>query len=477
MLASSPEVLLGSHKQRDGTIPALDGLRGLAAVMVFLRHAWSLSGRPNYVIPLGFGHFSLDSIFVMSRAVDLFFVLSGFLLARSFMLAHHRGQPRASTRRFYRQRAFRILPAYWLMLLLLPLVFTPWLASQQAVYSVNGLLAYLAYIPVLSSLFPWSFGRWIAIGPIWTLTLEVLFYLALPWIYRWFVGRRWMIALPLSLVITLGWLFFLHTGAGHSLAEWVGNYGNTSLDGHDLGQIVLTNQFPAFAFSFALGLTLSSIWSQIHTATLAVGRFWRRVLPAMLPVGTALVLVTMWQLGTLAVDNQFEDGFVLARTQSDAATVYYYLEHTAMALGFGIAMCGLVLHRRTHHLLERPVLRSIGILGYGIFLFHFPVLFSQARWKWLGEMDPQWHFPVAALIGGATTVTVAALLWFGLERPCIEFGRRKRPQPAAPAATESVLAEPAVVSSEVIAGEVVAGEVAEPDVVEADVDEPAVAPI
>src|SRR5690348_15693697 len=71
-------------------IPALDGLRGVAILLVIAVHGWGFSGG--------------------ALGVDLFFVLSGFLIT-GLLLAEHERQGRVSLRRFYRRRAVRLLPA------------------------------------------------------------------------------------------------------------------------------------------------------------------------------------------------------------------------------------------------------------------------------------------------------------------------------------------------------------------------------
>ncbi len=53
--------LFGTSVERPGSMPFLDGLRGVAVLIMFTRHFWSLSGRPNYEIPLGLGLGSVSS--------------------------------------------------------------------------------------------------------------------------------------------------------------------------------------------------------------------------------------------------------------------------------------------------------------------------------------------------------------------------------------------------------------------------------
>ena len=109
----------GSTPSAAGRIPALDGLRGCAIVLVILFHAnvWfgGEFGGPGGVLSLVFGAGWIG--------VDLFFVLSGFLITRLLLEDRVREDRSAFFRKFYLRRALRIFPLYYgflLLYLLLP---------------------------------------------------------------------------------------------------------------------------------------------------------------------------------------------------------------------------------------------------------------------------------------------------------------------------------------------------------------------
>ena len=414
--------LVALQGREDSFFPALDGLRGLAALLIFTRHAWGFAGRPRYLVAKGF---SLDWLLVESRALDLFLVLSAFLLGGQFFRSALQGKASFDKRVFFRRRFYRIFPAYWLVLLLVPTVCVPWLVSGAVVYSGKGFFAFIGYIPALSTLLPWSFGKLFLISPVWTLTLEVTFYLLLPFIWPLFRGRRWRVSVGVSALLTFGWLFFVRTSLGHDLAGSVGQMANTRLDGPDLGRIILVNQFPSFVFSFALGLTLSSIWAN----TQIPGRkknILARHPDFFLFFGLFIVVVSMGVLGNLTINKGFEDVFLLARDTSVQGMIVYYFEHTLLAVGSFLFIAGVVFSRRPLRILNWHWLRALGILGYGMFLLHFPVLFSQDQFAWLTRMTPAFRFPVAWVMGLVTTIGLAIVLWFGVERPFIALGKRSK---------------------------------------------------
>jgi len=108
---------------RGGTtsyFPALTGIRGIAALWVLMLHAWQFSGMPVLAVPLLSGRFDLTPLFKCGYfGVDLFFVLSGFLLSMPFHRAFIAGATRPSLSEFWIHRCRRVLPAYWTQLAIL----------------------------------------------------------------------------------------------------------------------------------------------------------------------------------------------------------------------------------------------------------------------------------------------------------------------------------------------------------------------
>src|SRR5215213_2505793 len=99
-------------------LAGVDGLRALACGLVVLGHTLLFSG--DYPFPAGRFQHLTDGI--AGIGLTLFFVLSGFLLYRPFVAAVINAQPQPSAMRYLHNRAFRILPAYWVILLVVGLV-------------------------------------------------------------------------------------------------------------------------------------------------------------------------------------------------------------------------------------------------------------------------------------------------------------------------------------------------------------------
>lgn len=150
----------------EARIAELDGVRGLAVLMVMAYHGFayemifkSWSGVARVVTVLtNFGWLG----------VDMFFVLSGFLITG--ILLRTKQQPRALLR-FYRRRALRILPLYYAVLLVILLVY------DNAGTFVLLSAFFLANVVTL-------FGVPFIYPPLWSLAVEEHFYLIWPWVVR-----------------------------------------------------------------------------------------------------------------------------------------------------------------------------------------------------------------------------------------------------------------------------------------------------
>jgi peptidoglycan/LPS O-acetylase OafA/YrhL len=154
-------------------MPELDSLRGVAILLVLLFHGFSLPTRLE-----GLAGAAKAFVAIASQGwagVNLFFVLSGFLITG--ILLETKTQARYY-RNFYLRRALRILPAYYLVLVVLALARGhTWLAHQC---SWSFLLLSAVYLSNVTPLF----GVRMSYGPLWSLAVEEHFYFVWPVIVR-----------------------------------------------------------------------------------------------------------------------------------------------------------------------------------------------------------------------------------------------------------------------------------------------------
>ncbi len=206
---------LGGVPRAARRVPSLDGIRGLAVLWVFAFHANALLAEGLQGPAAGWGQSLAEKGLL---GVQLFFLLSGFLLVQPWIRARALGLPRPRLGHFYARRARRILPAYWLHLALLFGVVLPLLQGGYGVLHAAVGQANLVLHPLLLQFAHPGTSTSLGVNmALWSLTIEAQFYLLLPLLAPLFTGRRVLIALPLTLGLSLTWKSL----APGLLADWV----------------------------------------------------------------------------------------------------------------------------------------------------------------------------------------------------------------------------------------------------------------
>ena len=157
-------------------LPHVEGARALAAGSIVVYHVWRY-GTESGPVALGpFGRLMPH----LPLGVTLFFTLSGFLLYRPFAAALLRARPRPDLAAYLRNRALRILPAYWVILLITGVVMGATIVrfdlQRGSLATRPGLLLRDAFF--VQNYDPGTILT--GIGPAWSLAIEVVFYLVLP---------------------------------------------------------------------------------------------------------------------------------------------------------------------------------------------------------------------------------------------------------------------------------------------------------
>ena len=169
-------------------LPALTGYRAIAAWMIFVYHFFPFN---NAKIP----QWIKTPIFEFHMGVDMFFVLSGFLITYRYF---HQTPIQFSN--YMVNRVARIYPMYLLITLL---VFVVWYL-QNATWSYEKTLEFITSITLTKALFSTFFLSGIPQG--WTLTLEELFYFTAP---LYFIAIKknkfWLYVLPI-VIFAFGWI-------------------------------------------------------------------------------------------------------------------------------------------------------------------------------------------------------------------------------------------------------------------------------
>ena len=153
-------------------VPALTGLRAVAALLVIGTHAAFATGALT--------HGYLGAIYArLEIGVAIFFALSGFLLFRPWVVAAATASPSPSVGRYVRHRGRRIMPAYVVAVLATFAVYTVFTPGPNPGQTWHGLLRYLTLTQIYTDDFLVTYLH-PGLSQMWSLAVEVSFYAALP---------------------------------------------------------------------------------------------------------------------------------------------------------------------------------------------------------------------------------------------------------------------------------------------------------
>ncbi|MBK1643949.1 hypothetical protein CKO25_04605 [Thiocapsa imhoffii] len=347
--------------------PALDGIRGLAILWVFAFHAEALLLGGALDPPSNWGHALAAKGFL---GVQLFFVLSGFLLARPWMQAASDGSARPSPGAFLARRAGRILPAYWLHLAVLFGLILPLLRGSYLILGTEiGWTNLALHVPLLHFLHPGSSSSLGLNMALWSLSIEAQFYLLLPLLAPLFVGQRVLLSLPIAIALALLWKHLAPT----LLLDWI--YltvppsrlvffdpvsGQAVAFPANMMRFFLERQLPGEFMAFALGMAGANLFNRLERVTTDAQRQWHGLLDAAALVSGVLAT---WALITLPVMA------VLAGAGWRNLGMPLFLVSCSLLI--------LAAARRTtliDSLFANPILAGIGLVSYSLFLWHEPIL-------------------------------------------------------------------------------------------------------
>ena len=385
--------------------PCMDGVRAIAVLLVVSNNAGIFAAlinanwAPNYfrllLIPLG------------RIGVAAFFIVSGFLLYRPFVLAHLTGSTVPQTRAFWFRRLGRILPGYWVALL-------GAMALGTANF-VNASLGDYALTFGLGQNYRSNGILGLGIEVAWTLVIAVSFYLVLP-LLAWFIRRAgtfaglsalrsqivWLATFAaLSIIVKCYWLLFLR-GEANLLSKW--------FPLSDLGYWL-----PSFMDWFALGMLVAvcSVWRELGgNIPKILSAFAQRAWACWLLSGIFLLALT-------------RSGLTVATWGKTGAVTGFLYDELSLVAGFFLVLPALIPGARSgavRRLLASRVLVFLGTISFGIYLWNAII----------GEylLD---HRPFPSLLGHiaiyvflitAISIVIAYFVFIIVERPARDLVQR-----------------------------------------------------
>ena len=422
--SSRPKTAMPSSGSR---LPGIEGLRAIAAGSILIFHGWRY-GSPDQSPPQ-FG--PLTSIMPhLSLGVILFFCLSGFLLYRPFAAAVLRATPGPSIRTYLRNRALRILPAYWAILFVTGVMLNAALlrdgSSEMELGSLARQPATLAKnVALVHSYDPETLLT--GIGPAWSLVIEVAFYATLPLLAMLAVllarrartrgGRRLATLVGPVVLLALGLL-------GKAFAHFVRAHSDVGSSGWGADWYsVLARSFLTNADLFVFGMLLAVLHTDIEDGLLRLPRWWRYA--AAVGAGAVALAAVHITSNTTGIGDAKYD--------------------TLMTIPCGLLLAIVVLPDPTpaRHwlpgLLDSRPLVAIGLVSYSLFLWHEPLT------HWLREQSltlaGTGGFVVNLVVLALVTGLLSWLTYRYVEVPAMSRRRRQAP-PTDLAVSEQARAAP-----------------------------------
>jgi len=388
--------------------PGFDGLRAMSALAILLCHTAWTSGFTSRSF-LGAYTSRLDT------SVSVFFMISGFLMYRPFAVSHLSERESPTLRTYFQRRLLRIVPAYWLALTIL----TYGLHVISLGPGWQGVAIHYLFLQIY---FPSAV--FYGITQAWTLCTEMAFYFFLP-LFAFLVARR-----KRNLTAQLGWelggiaVLYLISIAFRSwaillpLGKTVNGKFVFACTPHCLTQpsysSLLVNWLPAYLDVFGLGMLLAvlSAWSVERRSESPF--FGRRLFPwaSWAAAGLAFLLVAD------VMSNHNILYVVSLRMNLERQA----LEGIIALLLLLPAVFGPQDTTLIHRFLRSWPLASLGVISYGIYLWHGDLITQVFRWTgWQYGGVPFWLLSVALL---AVTIPVATVSYFCLERPLLQLKNR-----------------------------------------------------
>ena len=350
-------------------LDALTGVRALAALWVFVYHAWLASGARPVVFPLGAWQADLTPWFAFGwLGLDIFFVLSGFLLTRQEWIRLERRGGDAEVRRvgpflafcatFLRKRILRVYPAYYGCLTLLIA-----LAATHLYLRLPGRLELLLHLGMIHN----AVDAYVSTmnGVFWTLPFEWQFYLFFPLLFVLLVrAGPWALA-----------------GAGLAIVLAAKAYVMLTGDG------TMHAQLPIRLDAFVLGMCAGRLAARTPLSG--------RAAPLAFYGGLLVLLCTPLVFFDLPTGNHYYSfkGFVRPLWIASGVTL--------MLLGMtgerhpGVAIFG------------NRLAVGLGLISYSIYLFHVPVMEMFILYR--TQLGPLANLPfdLPLVLGGALPLVLA----------------------------------------------------------------------
>ncbi len=370
---TAADALAARTSSKHKHLPALDGVRGIAVLMVFLIHYGGGAKSSNFVL-----HTIGVSVQAGWTGVTFFFILSGFLI--SGILWDSRNEPHF-WRNFYMRRTLRIFPVYYASLLLALIAAA---IAGNARFALTHVYVYALYLQNMPLPFnAGNLGSPLEMSHLWSLAVEEQFYLLWPFLLtqmKTLKRAKWLcigIFVFSAVFRIVGWYLL---PAGPDAAGVPSHRIFHSGYGFLLSR---AGELAAGAY-LAMSFRDSVLWPRL-----------RRVAPYLCAAGLAGFLIAAKYGGTLTYESAA--GFLIGLPCITICLAAILV----MALGDGVV----------NRLFRLRPLRWLGGISYGFYIFHvlFTPVFSWIVEKIAPDASRNVTFGLTFVVAGSLSVLLA---WF-----------------------------------------------------------------
>lgn len=367
-----------------------DALRGWAVMGVVVAHY------SRFTAYLGLSGYSdlTDCAGVAGLAgVDVFFFISGFLLYLNWGKAYMEDRREPDLAYFYKRRALRIMPAYYVsMAVILALYMTVLESAYHPASMLKDVLYHLFFVHNIDIETIHSIN-----GVYWSLAAEAQFYLIMPLLVSWFYGRNSFWGLPAFVLFSMGF----------KLMVFLLYYPDTYVFFRAMQLL------PSKIDLFAIGMTFANIWLYSKKANTR----------PVFARGTARYLLFVSLIVLLAGQM-----YLLGRYWRDVPLLFIFWEELFL-VSLGAMVLASLEGGFGKAILVNPVMEFVGIISYSVFLWHNFVPAALPLIPFVGKAEGTEKFVV--MLGGSIVVTaiVSVLSYMFIEKPFLKLRLSKKVRP------------------------------------------------
>lgn len=371
----------------DRHVDVADGFRALFIFIIGWYHIWQQSWlSPN----LSVCGFTLD-VYPLIRTgymwVDCMLLLSGFLTFLPYARAMYDHAPLPDALSFYRRRAARILPAYWFCLAVV--LFCDALPNGAYASAQEMGFDLLTHLTFTHTFFFSTYFSTHLNGVLWTLAIEVQFYLIFPLLARAFAKRP---ALTWCVMVAISFAYRWY------VAECV------------TSNQIWVNQLIAFLDVYALGFLGAWIYVGLTRSV--------RPTAAMQVLSTALCAVLCWALWQLVLRQHYVSGY------EELRAMQMRNRFALTALSMMLILCASWSVRALRWLLSNRVMRFLSGISFQFYVWHQYLAVWLRKWNipysayelpnQVGDLAWQWQYTLLAF---AVALAAAIAATYLIEKP------------------------------------------------------------